>query len=1181
MNLSALKSFAPEVRLQLIDAVGRKLDYVLTADTADLRSKQSQRDSLREQAEIDRSGLVEKVAYTWFNRLAALRFLDAEGRHPFQARVITAATTDETQPEVLRLMRMGSLPAELGDFTDLARLNDLLDGRLPTATAGADPQGEVYRHLILAACRFYHAAMPFVFEAINDETELLLPDDLLTPTSVAEPFRSKINDEDCQDVEIIGWLYQFYISEKKDEVFAGLKKNKKITPDNIPAATQLFTPNWIVRYLVENSLGRLWMLNRPNSRLSEKMNYYIKPEQEDSDFLRISSPEEIKVCDPACGSGHMLVYAFDLLYIIYEEEGYEPTSIPEKILKNNLFGVDIDERAGSLAAFALAMKARAKSRRFFRKPVQPNICVLQSIKFEEGELKGYMDFIGRDLFTAPLINTLHQFEESDNFGSLIRPDVTNVGEILDILNSKKVTGDSSLKPCYEKVRQALQQADSLSSKYHVILANPPYMGVKGVNSRLGAWSKKQYPQSKSDLFAMFIERCLELITNQGLVAMVTMQSWMFLSSFEKMRERILEISRITSLVQIGYNSFPELNSKVVQAVAFVLSADKSETLGYFINVNDAPQSADKHKEYLKRLKDKCVYRKGAGDFRKIPGSPIVYWASPQIFDAFEKLKPLSHYASARQGLATSDNNRFVRSWSEVSFSNIGFNVADKVEAVNSQKRWFPFSKGGNYRKWYGNYELVVDWENDGERIKQSITTKYPYLNGNPDFVAKNPGYYFRPGLTWSALTSGNFSIRKHVKGAIFADKGQTMFPVDQSNEYALAGLFNSKIGTLILKMLSPTLNFDVGYVSKVPTIINNNPQVEKMIEIAKKDWDFFETSWGFKHFPLLNPELIDKTLKLSYEKLRSSWKKLTLEVKQLEENNNRLFIESYKLNEEISPDISMKEVTLNINPYYRYGDNKSEDALEKQLQSDTAKELVSYAVGCMFGRYSLERTGLILAGQGENLEHYCQKVEKNIDQIRFMPDDDAIIPILDGEWFEDDAVARVRDFLRLTFGGETLEINLRWLEESIGKDLRSYFCANTGGFYDHHIKIYKKRPIYWMFQSPKKHFRALVYLHRYTKDTVNRILDGYLREFMHKQRSRMEHLDHVLASDATPTREATQARREKDQIIAALRDCEEYEREILLPLAQQRIELDLDDGVKVNYNKLGNALAKVTGLSGK
>jgi hypothetical protein len=588
METAKLKKFAQFARRSLIEQVSAKLNLVMADGSAARREQPKAIAELEKQLqEHERAQVVERIAYTWFNRFCALRFMDV---NRYTRIGVVSPAEGQFQPEILAEAKMGHIDEEMVPEKIRQQIFALLNGTLPSR----DPQAEAYRLLVVAACNDFHRVMPYLFERIADFTELLMPDDLLSGNSILAYTRETMTPDVCGDVEVIGWLYQFYISEKKDKVFDDLKKNKKITPENIPAATQLFTPHWIVRYLVENSLGRLWMLNRPNSKLIEQMEYYIKPEQPESDFLHISKPEEIKICDPACGSGHMLTYAFDILYAIYEEEGYEPSEIPEKILTHNLFGIEIDERAGELAAFALTMKARARQRRFFRKPIQPNICVLQNVRFDDVELKNYMDFIGRDLFTAPLQATLKQFEEADNFGSLIRPEVTDVEAMLNVLASKNVSGELFLSPTHHKVLQALLQADYLSPKYHVVIANPPYMGGKGMNPRLAAWVKENYPDSKSDLFAMFIERNLDLAQKHGAVGMITMQSWMFLSSFEKLRDKLLDNATILSMAHLGARGFDSIGGEVVSTTAFVLGNGYiPDYKGAFVRLVDGKSEAEK------------------------------------------------------------------------------------------------------------------------------------------------------------------------------------------------------------------------------------------------------------------------------------------------------------------------------------------------------------------------------------------------------------------------------------------------------------------------------------------------------------------------------------------------------------------------------------------------------------
>lgn len=588
MDTSKLKKFAQFARTSLMEQVGLKLDTVLAADSLARRESADAVRALEKAiADNSREHVIERVAYIWFNRFCALRFMDV---NRYTRVGVVSPTEGQFQPEILAEAKMGHIDEDMVPAAVRQEIQALLSGRTPSR----DPQGEAYRLLVVAACRDWHKNMPFLFQPIDDYTELLLPDDLLSGNSILAYTREAMTPDACKSVEVIGWLYQFYISEKKDAIFDGLKKNQKITPDNIPAATQLFTPNWIVRYLVQNSLGRLWLLNRPQSRLAEQMEYYIPPEQPDTDFLKIARPEDIKVCDPACGSGHMLTYAFDLLYDIYEEEGYDPSEIPEKILTHNLYGIELDERAGELAAFALTMKARERQRRFFNKGIRPNICVLEKVEFEDDVLTEYMTAVGNDLFTQNLRETLQQFSEADNFGSLITPKATNVTDMLVTLAAKDMQSQLFLAETHHRVLTALRMAEYLSPRYSVVVANPPYMGGKGMNARLSAWAKQNYPNSKSDMFAMFIERNLDMAVKGGTVAMITMQSWMFLSSFEALRSRILDQNTILSMAHLGSRAFDSIGGEVVSTTAFVLeNAYKPDYRGGYMRLVDGNSEAEK------------------------------------------------------------------------------------------------------------------------------------------------------------------------------------------------------------------------------------------------------------------------------------------------------------------------------------------------------------------------------------------------------------------------------------------------------------------------------------------------------------------------------------------------------------------------------------------------------------
>ena len=978
-------------------------------------------------------------------------------------------------------------------------------------------------------------------------------------------------------------------------MFDDLKKNKKITPENIPAATQLFTPHWIVRYLVENSLGRLWMLNRPNSKLIEQMEYYIKPEQPESDFLRIHKPEEIKICDPACGSGHMLTYAFDILYSIYEEEGYEPSEIPEKILTQNLYGIEIDERAGELAAFALTMKARARQRRFFRKPIQPNICVLQNVQFDDVELKNYMDFIGRDLFTTPLQATLKQFEEADNFGSLIRPEVTDVEAMLNVLASKNVSGELFLSPTHQKVLQALQQADYLSPKYHVVIANPPYMGGKGMNGRLAAWLKDNFENVKSDLFSAFVLRCSQLSRNVGHIGIMCPNVWMYISAYEKLRGVLTGDKTLTNLVELPLTGF---KGATVQICAYnFVNAFYPRSIGGFIRLVDFKggdeEMSSRTREAIRNKDCGWFYNSSSAAFNKIPGNPISYWLSDTLLSSFVRAKEsLANIGSIREGINTGDNDRFLKFWHEVEKSNVSF----ECPTSPSHLKWFPHRKGGSYRKWAGNMEYVLNWKNEGQEIHAFHSLPLDY-NGAP---VRGKAFFFKQALSWSRISSGKFSLRYHKSGSTYDSTAPSIFTGTERECQTLAFL-NGKIVAHLLAAISPTLDFRITNLGRLPLheICTKDVSVVKkntleLVDTSQADWDTYETSWDFTSLSLLKPDYRQPTLKVSYQKLRAQWLEMTLEMQRLEEENNRIFIDAYGLQDELTSEVPLNEITLTCNPHYRYSNSKNAEELEALLLADTMKEFISYAVGCMFGRYSLDAPGLILANQGEGLEDYYRIVSNQLSVISnqqeekaegslltadiFPPDADNVIPILDGDWFTDDITERFRKFLRITFGEEHYEQNLKFIEVALGKDIRKYFLKD---FYNDHLRRYKKRPIYWLFSSPKGSFNALIYMHRYRPDTVSVVLNGYLREFRAKLISRKSHLEAVSISASTSPGEKTKALKEIESFRKMIEELESYEREVLYPLATQQIAIDLDDGVKVNYQKFGPALKKIPGLEAK
>jgi len=1173
VDTNKLKKFAQAARRQLRHEVAARLEVVLNTDSAELREKEKALNALKNQiAESSREAIIARVAYTWFNRFCALRFMDA---NRYTHINVVSPPKGFTQPEILAEAKQGHIDETLDRYVDRQKVFDLLGGKIPAN----DPQNEAYRMLLVAACNYYNAAMPFLFERITDYTELLMPLDLLSETSILNAVVDALPDETCENVEVIGWLYQFYISEKKDEVFEGLKKNKKITPENIPAATQLFTPHWIVRYLVENSLGRLWMLNRPDSRLIEQMDYYIKPEQAETDFLKITSPEEIKICDPACGSGHMLVYAFDLLYAIYEEEGYKPKNISEKILTQNLFGIEIDERAGELAAFALTMKGRSKYRRFFNKGIHPNICVLENVKFEEGELKSYMDEVGRDLFTSAFQTTLHQFEEANNFGSLIHPALTDTNYIKQRLAGKDISSNVFLFDIHQKVQTVLKQADYLSQKYQVVVTNPPYLSGRGMNGRLGAFLKDNYPDVKSDLFASFIIRNTGFALPKGQLGYMSPFVWMFISSYENLRDFLINKKTITSLIQLEYSGFE--GATVPICTFTVENLYNPNFKGAYISLSDFrghKNQGPKALEAIKSIDCGWFYRAASSNFSKIPGSPIAYWLSKNAIENCEALPLLGEFASPKSGMSSCNSELFLRHWHEVKIQSINRSALSHSDAASSQAKWYPYNKGGGFRRWFGFNDIVINWINQGSDIKNFVTNN-PKDPNTTHWSRRlfNLEYFFKKGLTWSAVTSGNFSCRISEEGVIPGTGSKTLYHLDQSELYLILALLNTKVASLYLAVFSPTLNFEAGDVAKIPvsdSISIEDIKIESLLDISKIDWDCYETSWDFKIILLLQQDYFNPFIKSAYNNIRDFQKKLIQEMQSLEEQSNRIFIEAYGLEDELTSEVPLKEITLTCNPHYRYTADKSEEELEALLLTDTMKEFISYAVGCMFGRYSLDKPGLILANQGETIKDYL----KQIPEPTFSPDEDNVIPMLDGDWFTDDISERFKNFLRTTFGEAHFEENLKFIEDAIGKDIRKFFIKD---FYNDHIRRYKKRPIYWLFSSPKGSFNALIYMHRYRPDTVSVVLNDYLREFRTKLNAHKSHLEQVSISASASQTEKTKALKDIEKLNKIIEELEDYERETIYPLATQQLEIDLDDGVKVNYNKFGQALKKVPGLSEK
>ncbi|PSU45720.1 class I SAM-dependent DNA methyltransferase [Photobacterium frigidiphilum] len=1182
MDTSRLKKFAQFARRSLIEQIQSKLRLVLAEESLARRESPKAIKELEQKKQgLGEDQLIERVAYTWFNRFCALRFMDV---NQYNRIMVISPISGQFQPEILAEAKAGHLDDTV--FNDKAR--ETIQGLLSGSTPSRDGQSEAYRMMIVAVCNDYHRLMPYLFERIEDYTELLMPDDLLSDNSILAYTREAMTPENCESVESIGWLYQFYISEKKDQVFEGLKKNKKITPENIPAATQLFTPHWIVKYLVENSLGRLWMLNNPSSKVIEQMDYYIKPVEEEKDFLKISSPEEIKVCDPACGSGHMLTYAYDLLYTIYLDAGYDSTEIPEKILINNLFGIEIDQRAAELAAFALSMKAikgnpqddSNNRRRFFRNPIKPNICRLERVIIDDDALEEYVDFVGHDLFTPELRKTLTEFEEADNFGSLIQPTLKNAEEVLAAIEAKDTQVDIFLADTHKSILRVLEQVKYLNPIYHAVIANPPYLGSKGMNLRMSKWAKEHYPNSKSDLFAMFMERNLKFLLRSGFSSMINMQSWMFLSSYEKLRDSILKKVDITSMLHLGSRAFDSIGGEVVSTTAFTLVNNKVDDYkAKYIRLLDGNSEAEKKSELSKAVNgtdSSLVFTRALKDFRKIPGFPIAYWVSENAIRAFSS-KMLKSIVEVKGGMSTSNNNRFLRYWHEVDKDNIGLGLTSE-SANNSCFKWFPYNKGGDFRKWYGNFEYIVNWENDGAEIKHAVVNN-PSDPNTTHWSRRifNTEYFFSSGITWGDINTTTLSARALPQGSISDSVGISAYNIksDEERKFVLS-LLNSKVLKVFTDFLCPTIHFNSGPMGKLPILSEGvfPFDIDKLVDVSKDDWDEHEESWDFKGSILIKNFNYGETLKDTFDKTQRIWNERVEFVQSFEYQINDYLIDIYGLKEQLSPDIEVKQITLLCNSHYLFNNLSDKVERDKALLKNTILEFISYFVGCIFSRYSIDKKGLIMVNKNDLLADYLASVPKPTIE----PDEDNVIPIInfDGDWFEDDITERFKSFLKVTFGEEHFAENLVFIEKAIGKDLKKYFVKD---FYTDHIKQYKKRPIYWMFSSPKGSFNALIYMHRYHNDTVSVVLNNYLREFRTKLQARKESYEQVEISASASQKDKTQAIKAIAKINKVLDEINDYEHDVLYPLAGEKVEIDLDDGVKHNYPLFGKALKKVPGLS--
>ncbi|WP_457966858.1 BREX-1 system adenine-specific DNA-methyltransferase PglX [Arthrobacter sp. D1-29] len=1144
METAPLKSFATWARTALIREVSARISVVLASQ--ELRLEQPNAVAALEKAvnaagggDKGRDVVADKVAYTWFNRIIALRFMDANGYTGIGV-VSPERGREGGQPEVLAEAKRGNIDSAVVTNKRTAEtVTSLLNGM----RRSDDPQGEAYALLLAEYCRHWNRSMPFMFEREGDYTELLIPANLLADDSVMARAVHVLTEDVCQDVEVIGWLYQFYILERKEEVFAGFKKSTKAGAAEIPAATQLFTPHWIVRYLVENSLGNLWLLNRPTSGLADQMDYYIAPVEE-TDYLKISSPEELKIIDPACGSGHMLTYAFDLLYAIYEEEGYAPSDIPGLILANNLYGTEIDPRAGALAAFALTMKARACQRTFFSKQVQPNICVLQALSFTPSELETLaIPREGEEVFW-------NQFQYADTFGSLIRPQEDLLNQMCAHIGIKDL-GDQDLwmRDLMERAQRVVHQAQYLSKRYHVVVANPPYMGSKNMSAGLSDWIRAEYPDVKSDLFSAFFYRCLDLVLEQGQLGFMSPFVWMFISSYEKLRRRFVQDQTITSLIQLEYSGF---EGATVPVCAFTLEKGNKEYRAAFVRLSDFVGSAQQAPRALEIIKagianergvtsdtstmSRYFYRATAKDFNSSPACSIVYWLSDDAKKLLQSARTVGDVFEVKAGISTGENEKSFRHWHEVSLSRTSLSGTKTSE-------WYPHNKGGAFRKWYGNLQYVLRYS----------PAAIADMRTRPGFRHDGREYYFRPHVGWSQITSIDSSFRMYPAGMTFGSGGLGIFHADESALLKVLAYLNSPIARELIGALNPTLNVSPGALASLPLPELGEVDLElvsQLVDSQRALWDANESSWNFQTYELVRARRSDSPLK-------------DVAVEAVEERS-RLLLKVSKLENDLFASSGFGFAEPVANP----GSGVRESSDTTVLQ--TMRDLVSYAVGCMFGRYSIDEPGLILVNQGETLQDYLARVPVST----FLPDKDNVIPVVDGDWFEDDIVERFRHFLRLGFGDEHFEDNLRFVEDTLGKDIRKYFVQD---FYKDHVQRYKKRPIYWMFSSAKGSFSALIYMHRYTPSTVSTVLNEYLREFKAKLDASRQHHERLAAGTGAPRQQAA-AQKEVDRLRKVMLELDEYEHDVLYPLATQQVQIDLDDGVKANYPKLGAALKKIPGL---
>ncbi|HCJ9803438.1 TPA: BREX-1 system adenine-specific DNA-methyltransferase PglX [Klebsiella pneumoniae] len=1204
MNTNNIKKYAPKARREFMDAVAKRLNtFGITANkkgelqiaeanlqgsvlqiagnSFDGKLAEPRKRIVARSQKLGYAQLIEQVAYTWFNRLCAIRYMEIHDYLGHGFRVLS----HPDNPKGFEIIDHAQDAAdELG--LDRARIVEL--------KLAGNKDEELYRELLLGQCHKLHEAMPFLFDALDDETELLLPDNLTRTDSILRGLVDGIPEEDWQQVEVIGWLYQFYISEKKDQVMG-----KVVKSEDIPAATQLFTPNWIVKYLVQNSVGRQWLQTYPDSAIKTQMEYYIEPaEQSDEVNQQLKAitpesiePETIKVLDPACGSGHILIETYNVLKAIYEERGFRSRDIPKMILENNLFGLDIDDRAAQLSGFALMMMARDDDKRIFTRNVRLNVLSLQesnhidlptlwkalnlSGSWQNGTSQGLFSDEEQDLssFNADnryqlLKRTLARFTQAKTFGSLIdvpSDEYEQLKELMSTLVELQESGDSMQKPAAKQLIEFVHQALILSTRYDVVIANPPYMGSKYQTSEVKKFLKDNFKGYEKDLFSAYIIRNLQLAKEHGQLGFMTPFVWMFISSYEQLRSTLIDDEIISTLIQLEYSGF---DGATVPICTFTLTKGHiPEYIGSYIRLSDFKGAANQAPKTLEAIKNpECgwFYKAKSDDFKKIPGSPLAYWVSQTVRDSFCGTL-IGDVSESSNGIQTGDNDLFVRNWHEIDFSKFFY-------------KWFPYNKGGEYRKWYGNNYYVVNWESDGLDIKSRENS-----------CIRGEHNYFRPGLTWSDITSAYSSFRFFPSNFLFDAKGPSAFFDNESVDIAL-GFLNSKAVEVFTKLLNPTLSFQIGDFKKLPFLHDSIkrysdfiPAVRCLIEISKNDWDSSEVSWDFKRDSLITAcqryslyRISDSVMQV--EKFESNQ---ISDAMSLEMKINEVIIDVYNLRSILDSSINAEQITLNSNPLYRFGTTDN-----SKMKSERIVQFISYSIGCMLGRYSLDREGLVYAHSGN--EGFDKLVAEGVYQS-FAADEDGIIPLTDQEWFKDDATNRFREFVQVVWGEEHLQENLDFVAETLClnaikpkksesalETIRRYLSTQ---FYKDHLKTYKKRPIYWLFSSGKqKAFECLVYLHRYNEGTLSRMRTEYVTPLLGKYDAYAEQLEKQIET-ADSTSEANRFKKELDALIKKQVELREFD-DKLKHYADMRISLDLDDGVKVNYGKFGDLLADVKAITG-